>query len=229
MKIRILTPILVLSSASVSLSQGTFQNLDFEQANLSGFSPMSVVPTIDAFPGWQAFFNTTPQSSVSYDALSAGAPVIAIVDDEIGYTPIQGNYTAFLEAAANGSGSGSATLSQTGLVPAGTESIQLDANQQSGSLFVVSVGGQPIDMIPLQTFANYTLYGGNISAWSGQDATLSVTELPLVNGQATLSLLQLDNISFSTTTVPEPNPFALTGVGGLLFALYRRFSPASKR
>jgi hypothetical protein len=35
----------------------------------------------------------------------------------------------------------------------------------------------------------------------------------------------LDDISFSTTSIPEASPLVLTGVGGLLFALYRRFAP----
>ena len=225
MKAILLSLMLVFESVSVCFSQGTFQNLDFEQANLTGFSPMSSVPTTSAFPGWQAFINTVQASDVYYDTEALSTPGIAIWDEKTGYTPIQGNYTAFLQAAADGNLSGSASLTQTALVPAGTESIQLDANQQSGSSFVVSVGGQTIDMAPLQTFANYTLYGGNISAWSGQDATLSITEMPLVNGGETVSLLQLDNITFSTTAVPEPSSFALTGVGGLLFALYRRFTP----
>ena len=38
--------------------------------------------------------------------------------------------------------------------------------------------------------------------------------------------LLLDDISFSPTSViPEPEPLALMSIGGLLFALYRRFAP----
>jgi hypothetical protein len=39
------------------------------------------------------------------------------------------------------------------------------------------------------------------------------------------SWLGLDDIAFSTQAVPEPNPLALTGIGALLFALFRRFAP----
>jgi hypothetical protein len=38
----------------------------------------------------------------------------------------------------------------------------------------------------------------------------------------------LDDIAFSTQAIPEPSPLALTGVGALVFALYRRFAPKRK-
>jgi hypothetical protein len=205
-------------------AQGTFQNLNFEAANLSGYQP-GFVPTTSAFPDWQALIGASPASAVLYDDVSIGAPEIAIMDDKTGYVPIQGSYTAYLMSAVVGTVSTSVTLSQTGLVPTGTESIQLDANQAPYSSFVVTLGGDTINMVPLETFANYTLYGGNVSAWAGQDASLSITELPPASQEYSPSLLELDNIVFSTQSVPEPSPLALTGVGALLFALYRRFAP----
>jgi hypothetical protein len=223
MKPKTLLPFLLLGSSSIAYSQGTFQDLDFEQATIvrlgTGYSAAS------AFPGWQTLIGTTSTSVVLYDAVSIGAPDIAIIDDKTGYVPIQGNYTAYLMSATLGSQSTSVSLTQTGIVPAGTESIQLDANQEQGSSFVVSLGGDTISMVPLETFSGYTLYGGNISAWSGQNATLSITELPPSDQEFSPSLLQLDNIVFSPAAIPEASPLVLTGVGGLLFALYRRFAP----
>jgi hypothetical protein len=35
----------------------------------------------------------------------------------------------------------------------------------------------------------------------------------------------LDDITFSPNAVPEPSPIALMGIGGLFFALCRRFAP----
>ena len=43
---------------------------------------------------------------------------------------------------------------------------------------------------------------------------------PIIDGN-----YSIDDITFSTHAVPEPTPLALTGVGALLFALYRRFAP----
>lgn len=208
------------SSQSVN-SQGTFQNLNFESANLLGYSPGDYVPISAALPGWNAYFTsgatTYPQVQINYDGISTGGNLISLVDAKA-WTPIQGNYSAFL---FGGEGL-SASISQTGTLPVGTESIRMYA-WSFGPSPVVAINGQPISMSPLQTFANYTLYGGDISSYSGQ-VTLSITEpAPAIGGP---SELELDNISFSTTAVaPEPSPLALTAVGGILFALYRRFVP----
>jgi hypothetical protein len=216
--------IVIFAYSSTLLAQGTFQDLNFEQAAIvplgTGISAGS------AFPGWQEFYGSIPTSVVSYDAATIGAANIAIVDDKSGYVPFQGNYMAFLEGATTPGLSTSVTLSQTGMVPTGIESIQLDANQAPGSSFVVSLDGDAVNMVPLESYSGYTLYGGNVSAWSGQNATLSITELPPSNQQFSPTLLQLDDISFSPTAViPEPSPLVLTGLGGLLIALYRRFAP----
>lgn len=225
MKIRILLVTSLLVSTHNGISQGTFQNLDFEAANLSGHSAPSFIPTTSAFPGWQTLIGTTPTSDVLYDDVSTGGPDIAIIDDKNGFVPIQGNYTAYLMASSVPGHDATVSLTQTGTVPSGNEWIELDANQAFSSSFSVTFNGTPVTMTPLQTYPNYTLYGGNVSAWSGQTATLAITENEPSNPQFSPSLLQLDEIMFSPGAVPEPNTLALTGIGGLLFALYRRFAP----
>jgi hypothetical protein len=67
---------------------------------------------------------------------------------------------------------------------------------------------------------NYTIFGGNISEWAGQTEQLTFS--------SSFQNFLIDDISFSTQAVPEPSPLALTGVGGLLFALYRRLAPKRK-
>jgi hypothetical protein len=210
--------IIILASSVATFAQGTFQNLDFEEAN-----PTAGYTLAALFPGWQAFYNSTPVSVVGYDDESLGVALLSINNGAL----IQGSYTAFLQSAVVGSQSTSVTLSQTGLVPTGAESIELDGNEPNGGSFAVTLGGDNITMFPLQTFSGYTLYGGNISAWGGQDASLSITQLAPAseNGEYSPSLLELDNITFSTQAIPEASPLVLTGVGGLLFALYRRFAP----
>ncbi len=145
-----------------------FQDLDFEEATLvgSGFYSASA-----AFPGWQVLIGTTPTSEVVYDALSTGGAEVSITDDKNGFVPIQGSYTAFLFASSVPGHDSTVSLSQTGTVPTGNEWIELDANQASSSSFSVALNGTPVTMTPVQTYPNYTLYGGNISAWSGQTAT----------------------------------------------------------
>lgn len=224
MKTRFLFVASFLVTTTGVLSQGTFQDLNFEDAIIArlgtGYSAAS------AFPGWQVLIGNTPTSTVLYDAVSTGAPDVAIIDDLTGYLPIQGNYTAYLMGATLGNQSTSVSLSQSGTVPSGTESIEMDANQAPGSSFVVSLDGDAVTMFPLQGYSGYTLYGGNVSAWSGQNATLRIAELPPSNPQFSPSLLQLDDITFSPAAVtPEPAPLTLMAIGAALFAAYRRFAP----
>jgi len=51
MKIKVLSAISVLASTLVGISQGTFQDLDFEQASIVQLGPG--ISAASAFPGWQ--------------------------------------------------------------------------------------------------------------------------------------------------------------------------------
>jgi hypothetical protein len=210
---------LVLSGALSAQGQGTFENLNFESADLSGYSPASDVPITNALPGWSAYVSTsgvpTPLTLVWYDGISFGGAAVSVVDTNIGvsgFYPLQGQYSAYLF----GGGSyplASTTISQTSLVPSGTESLLMDA-RVSGAAFIVTLGGQTINMIPLQVFANYTLYGGDVSSFAGQVAALSFTVPPAAVAQP--SMFELDNIQFSNQAVPEPGVFGLSVLGVLV-------------
>jgi hypothetical protein len=125
----------------------------------------------------------------------------------------------------------SASISQTAVVPPGTHSLLMDA-YVFGTPFYVTLGSQVIFMTPLETFPNsgsyppYTLYGANIpSSFGGQSETLAITDLAPASFQSAIpNYLELDNISFSPSTIPEPSPLALAGIGGLLFWFYRHLA-----
>jgi hypothetical protein len=176
------------------------------------------VPTANAFPGWTAIYSSTTitnvATQVAYDGISLGSTLISVVDKNA-IIPFQGNYMA----ALFGGTSVASTLSQTALVPVGTKTLLADMSA-SNDAFAVTLGGETISMIPLQTFSNYTLYGGDVSAFAGQVSQLSFASLA---GGAPNELL-VDNIQFSSQLIPEPSVFGLLALVGLFLGLRRRHS-----
>jgi len=219
----------VLLAALSAHAQGNFQNLNFEAANIpSGTQVASFVPISEGLPGWSAYFTTgsttDPQTQVGFDFISTGGNIISVVDKNAPMPQLQGKYSALLCGGGNEI-LYSSSISQSGLVPAGTQSLLFDAAVY-GAPFIVTLGGQTINMVPLQTFANYTEYGGEIpSSFADHGETLSFTEPPEPEGEPQPSFLELDNIVFSpTSVVPEPNMLGLTAVGGLLFGARKWFA-----
>lgn len=218
---------ILLAGVRESHSQG-FVNLNFESANVSGYSPgtFNVIPTATAFPGWTALYFTTSTTNiapqVSYDVLPLGSAAISIGDTNLaqyGFGPLTGLYSAFLF----GVGGTSSGLSQSGLVPTGTESLLInvsDVTGVAGGSFVVMLGGQIINMIALQSFSNHTLYGGNVASFAGQVAPLTLVAPPVGNPFAPNGWA-FDSITFSSSPVPEPGTLVLVGLGGLLLGLRR--------
>jgi hypothetical protein len=210
--------ILLLIIKQNSEAQG-FANLDFESANVAGYPLYSTdVPVSSALPGWSAYFitsgTTNALTQVGYDAISAGGNGLTVIDSSAyPILPLQGEYSTVLF----GSQGITAMISQTGLVPNGTMSLLMDVYAFYN--FEVTLGGQMINMIPLQTFSNlgfnYTLYGGDISSFAGNVETLSLIAPPtgVPNG------VEFDDIQFSPSSIPEPGVFGLFALGGLLFSL----------
>jgi hypothetical protein len=202
----------------VGTSQG-FVNLNFEEANLSGYVPHYPlpVPFTNAFPGWSdtevsTFYGTNANLNSFYDGVSTGGAGISISDsNNLGFAPFQGKFFGS-SMGAGGPLAISEELSQTGLVPVGTESITMDVYAWNG--FSVTLGGQTINMIPLKTFTNYTLYGGDISMFAGQIAALDL----IAPGTLSPNAVEFDKIQFSTNIVPEPSDFALIAIGVIFYA-----------
>jgi hypothetical protein len=198
-------------------AQGTFQNLDFEEANpviIQG-SQYNDATAASALPYWTATIGGVVQSEIPVNESSTGAPWVSLIGpgSQSGFSPIDGSYSLLLQGAAS-----AVAISQTGLIPSGTQSL-LFKTQTMPALqfgpFDVQVGNQTMQAIQVGTGPNYLLYGVNISAWAGQTEQIS-----LIDPQYSWSW-ELDDISFSPTAVtPEPSPLASTGIGGLLFAFF---------
>src|ERR1035438_2401469 len=107
-------------AAMVQLRAQGFVNLNFEQANVSGYPQYNDVPITDALPGWSAsasyFGGTNGVTTIAYDGISLGGPFISIVDANVsvagskatGFFPFQGKYALCLF----GAGALSETISQ---------------------------------------------------------------------------------------------------------------------
>jgi hypothetical protein len=236
-----LSVVLMLVATPAGLAQGTFQNLNFESANLTAIPPGQSggeVSLSAALPGWNASIGGTPVTQVLQNNLTLGNASIDILGPDwnsVNPGIIDGNYSVFLQSGGTPQGSGGVNTSlwQDGTIAANAASLQFKAwgDLPSTALFSVSFGGNNLVPITLSSGESpsgqvYTLYGINVSAYAGQTGQLEFTSD--FNG-AGPSWLLLDDISFSTQVVPEPRPLVLTGLGALLFALNRRFAPTRLR
>jgi hypothetical protein len=87
------------------------------------------------------------------------------------------------------------------------------AQPEDGTL-TVSLGGVTVPYFALSTGPNYTLYGGDVSAFAGQtvELDLSLSRAP----GADYSNLNVDSIEFSASTIPEPSVLTLSALGTVL-------------
>lgn len=109
-------------------------------------------------------------------------------------------------------------MAQTGLVPAGTESLWFKAHLEfwgSSASFGVTLGGETLSLIPVQAGTNYILYAADVHTWAGQTAELDFTAFAQRPHIGAVNLF-LDSIQFSTQVVPEPGVFGLCVLGAVL-------------
>jgi hypothetical protein len=212
-------------AAVSAVAQGTFQNLDFESANV-GSLPASVAVS-SALPGWSVYYGSDQQTEIGCNIVGTGSTLVLLQGLGSGYPIIDGNYSVLLQGGVTAS---AASISQTGFIAASDQTLlfkELGAIPGSGN-FAVLIGNQsiPVEAVSTGTTVsggyNYTLYGADISAWAGQTEQLTFSALEGNNNN-----FLLDDISFSTsplpTLVPEPDAVVLTGIGGVVFALRRRW------
>jgi len=211
--------VLLLAAGLRAFSQG-FVNLNFEGAKVtlpSGTQPGPVLVT-NALFGWSVYFQTFPQTQIYYDDISIGSSQITLVSasDPYGPNAIGGSFSVFLQAGAGGP----VTVSQTGLVPSFAKSMDVDL-AYSGNLVpvVAAMNGQTIPLISIATFPAYTEYAGDISAFDNQEVLLSFTQMPPSDGPT--SQVEIDNIQFSSSPIPEPSTLAIGVIGALLLGLAR--------
>ena len=216
----IIIGILLLATEQLGLTQG-FINLAFESAKIIPINDSPQYPygiaTTNALPGWTVYLGGNPTAAITYNDPTVGSTWASLVASNAPYmSPISGKYSVLLQG---GLSLPSATISQTGLVPVGTESLLFEAQQNGVGTLQVLLGGQNLTFFAIVGGLNYTLYGVAASAFAGQVETLSFSALQV---SSYVNDWNIDNIQFSSTPVPEPGILSLSALGGVLFGLRRR-------
>jgi hypothetical protein len=193
-----------------------FTNLDFESArvvfmNLPGVS--STVAASNAVPGWSVISGGSDEQLVlDYNHMhnSGSAPPSDL--EGTNQWVLDGNFSFYFYEES---------ISQTGLVPVGAESLLFDATSSS---VLVALDGQSLSFMAISNAVNssglgYTVYGADISRFAGQVETLTFSSVPYYPPRG----VGLDDIQFSPQAIPEPSAISFLCLGsGTLFYLRGR-------
>ena len=221
--------------AALSAHAQAFQNLNFESANLPPATPEqgpNYVSIGSALPDWTGYIGTVQQTQVEYNFTTLGTASVGLLgpdwgqaQSETGYGILDGSYTAILQTGLYTSEYGvNASIAQNGTIPGNAQSLQFEAADETSALSV-SFAGNNLTMSAWSTGLfpsglSYTVYAVDIGPYAGQTGQLEFTEV--FDGY--YPSVELDDIRFSTTPVPEPGIVALTAMGGLLFGARKWFA-----
>jgi len=211
---RITTILVAAAIFAIPMYGQGFLNLSFESAqNLPGNPGENGVsiPVADALPGWTAYDGDYAYADIYY--VSNNFPGVATsVELEGGSLALSGDFSVGLYS--------NASISQTATVPDSAESLQFEATTPQDGLYV-TLGGQSLSYSILSQGPSYSVYGANIPA--GLDGQTSET---LTFGMQGIGETLLDNIEFSTMSVPEPAEWALVGIGAIVVGARSRHKQA---
>jgi hypothetical protein len=223
-----------------AVSGQDFINLNFEQASIQSapanytpsdaFNPISA---LNAVPGWTVREDSTICTAVWGAPVALDETSVALVSGS--YSPIQGNYSVQLSAYADAP-SGyyrSSSISQTGFIPVGTQSIQflIASPSDAGSVPpnpMITLNGTSISLSEISQSGGVFTLAGNVSAFAGITANLSVL-CEATTGYtfpANENIFNLDDIQFSPLSSPEPSTWSLLlcGAGAIILRQWRKQS-----
>ena len=223
-------PILFAISAR---GQGTFQNLDFEAAQLipAPGGPSGAVRFDAAFPGWTGYIGNQQATTTIPNGLPISFtydPFIVLNTDSM-RTIFQGHYMVTISGGYGYNPSPTpswtpASIAQTGTIPGDAKSIRLLTNQPDvpgAGIGLVFLDGLAVPLYHLGSRANGEVWGGDISSFAGQ-----TRELRLFGGWT-----EFDDITFSSSAIPEPSSagLVLVGMAGLNYSiLYAEYRPTRR-
>src|SRR5665647_6419 len=166
----------VFALVSSGLSQ-SFLNLNFEQStivssNSSGYgfnTGTANVPGWTEYNGWEDV-NYSGGMTVIYNNQTLDAPCVALWDTNYWQPAIQRRFSLFLYGGDVSYYANGASVGQTGEIPLTAKSITYWGNRLQ-----VTFNGQMLLLYAISNAANYTIYGADISAYSGQTGELLFT------------------------------------------------------
>ncbi|GEM_PF-549111 len=221
---RIILPVVVLF-LQTSFGQ-SFINLDFENATVAPpppdytpFDAFDPISAANALPGWTVREDGTICSAVWGAPVALDETSVALVSPRD--SPILGSYSVELSAMADATPGffQNSSISQTGLIPLGTQSIRFliahrNPNLSPQSDPILTIDGAPISLSTISQSRGVFTMAGDVSAFAGSTATISF--LCQATRGAGLpeneNLFNLDDIQFSAQPVPEPPTFPLFAV-----------------
>lgn len=198
---------------------GPFQNLDFESAVIQAAPPNYVpgdaydpIDAAAALPFWTVREDNTICNAIWGQPAALDETSVALVDTR--YSPIQGNYCVQLYAYADAPSDlfHFASISQVGNLPLGTKTIQflVSSPPVAGGMIeavpTVSLNGVAINLFAQSTSGGIVTMVGDVSAFVSSLAELKIqcigtSGLP---GTESENIFDLDGISFSPNSIPEP-------------------------
>lgn len=201
----ILVSLLLVGESHHGYSQGSFVNLNFENPILP-LTPVGFeVPIANAIPGWTGSLG----NRVYYNTVSIGAAAISLQGPGSPFPPIAGNYSVVLQSAFGVAPDGTAAVGQIGQIPSTALSLRFygDTNMQ------VTFIGHLLTLFELGRGTDYQIVGADISGFAGQTGELKFLMPDLTPVGSSSSYL--DNIQFSTQSIPEPGTVGLFAIGTL--------------
>jgi hypothetical protein len=201
------TFVAIVSALILNASGQGFVNCDFEDSVISNGTYGGLVATLT---GWTTYggdnYVDGDPNTVPYNDIALDAPAVDLegANNSTGPVAIQGNYSVLLQGGSRFvPNTGGASIGQTGQIPANAQSLIYWG--ASGNGLIITFGGHVLSFVTIDATPNYTIWGADVSAYSGQTGQL------LFNAPWESAGL-LDNIQFSSTSVPEPSVFNLFGV-----------------
>ena len=191
--------------------------------NLPDWNVATVGDQAGAFPGGVFYNNSILDGTDAYivPAGVAGGPFGPI-------SPLDGGQSLALYVSGYGGpdmwGPASISISQTGAIPDGQNSISfllgyfatsgnLPPPQDSLSYFSLSINNQKVPLVVTSENGQVLTVAGDISQWTGQSVTLTIANS--VPAAADESFGVIDDVAFSPQVVTAPEP---SGIGLLVAA-----------